>query len=143
MEAILAATDFSPAESVALARAADLARQLSVALVIAHVVTPLTVPSQWETYIEGIAEESLPEAQQRLDRVLAGVPGDVRPEGVLRIGRPAESIASIAEERGAGLIVMGLVARQGALAPAPGSIAYRVLSLARVPVLVVPRSSGG
>jgi hypothetical protein len=33
---------------------------------------------------------------------------------------------------------MGLVGHHGALAPAPGSIAYRVLSLARMPVLVVP-----
>jgi nucleotide-binding universal stress UspA family protein len=57
---------------------------------------------------------------------------------VVSLGRPADSIASIAEEREAGLIVMGLIGDQGALAPRPGSIAYRVLCLAHVPVLVVP-----
>jgi nucleotide-binding universal stress UspA family protein len=57
---------------------------------------------------------------------------------VVSLGRPAESIAMIAEERQAGLIVMGLASSKGALAPRPGSIAYRVLSLAKVPVLVVP-----
>jgi nucleotide-binding universal stress UspA family protein len=70
--------------------------------------------------------------------VTASLAGTVRPEGVVRVGRPAETIASIAEECGAGLIVMGLAGHHGALAPAPGSIAYRVLGLARMPVLVVP-----
>jgi nucleotide-binding universal stress UspA family protein len=138
MKAILAATDFSKGETEALTRAADLARQLSVGLVIAHVVTPLAVPSQWQPYVEGIAEESVTEARERLEQVTASLASTVRPEGIVRVGRPAETIASIAEECGAGLIVMGLVGHHGALAPAPGSIAYRVLSLARMPVLVVP-----
>jgi hypothetical protein len=44
----------------------------------------------------------------------------------------------MAEQHGAGVVVMGLTGDQGPLATRPGSIAYRVLSHARVPVLVVP-----
>ena len=63
------------------------------------------------------------------------------PETVVKAGRPAEVIARFAEERGAGLIVMGLTGDQGAFGRRPGSIAYHVLCSANVPVLVVPPSA--
>jgi hypothetical protein len=39
------------------------------------------------------------------------------------------------------MVVLGLIGDQGILAPRPGSIAYKVLTLSRVPVAVVPPSS--
>jgi nucleotide-binding universal stress UspA family protein len=55
------------------------------------------------------------------------------------LGRPEDAIASIAEERNATLIVMGLGGAAGLLVPRPGSIAYRVMCVANAPVVVVPR----
>lgn len=64
--------------------------------------------------------------------------GSVKCESLLESGRPADSIASIAEQRRASVIVMGLASSQGPLGSRPGSIAYRVLCHANVPVLDVP-----
>jgi hypothetical protein len=54
------------------------------------------------------------------------------------VGRPADVIGSLAQDRRAQLIVMGLNSEQGRFAARPGSIAYRVVSSAIMPVLVVP-----
>ena len=59
-------------------------------------------------------------------------------ETVVSLGRPAETFATIAEEREAGLIVMGLAGGTDAVASRPVPIAYRVRCLATVPVLVGP-----
>jgi nucleotide-binding universal stress UspA family protein len=60
-----------------------------------------------------------------------------RIELVADTGSPAERITSIARDRGAGLIVLGL-ASEKEHAVRPGVIAYRVLCQSHVPVLVVP-----
>jgi universal stress protein A len=142
LKTILAATDFSETSVAAVQWAADLSRELAVPLVLAHVVTPVVVPSQWEAYVDFADDERLAETRTRLERLRAELPDHVRGEVVVAIGRPADSIASTAAEQGAGLIVMGLVGDRGAFAPRPGSIAYRVLSAAQVPVLVVAPASG-
>jgi nucleotide-binding universal stress UspA family protein len=59
---------------------------------------------------------------------------------VVSIGRPADTIASLAVEHGAGLVVMGLAKPPDSEPRKPGSIAYRVLRVAHVAVAVVPRS---
>lgn len=141
MKTILMATDFSEASTNAVQWAADLAERLEVPLVLTHVVTPIVVPARWRSYVEGADEERVAHARVRLEKLSAGVADGVPREVVVSIGRPADSIASLAEERGTGLIVMGLIGDRGARAPRPGSIAYRVLCLAQVPVLVVPPHS--
>lgn len=134
---ILMGTDFSEASAAALRWATDLARQLEVPLLLSHVVTPVTVPARWRSYVAEADEERARDARARLETLSRQFKGTIASEAVVSIGRPADSIASIAEERRAGLIVVGLMG-QGAGAPCPGSIAYRVLCLAHVPVLVVP-----
>jgi nucleotide-binding universal stress UspA family protein len=57
---------------------------------------------------------------------------------VVFVGRPADTIASLAVEYGAGLVVMGLANRDDSEQRPPGAIAYRVLRLAHVAVVVVP-----
>jgi nucleotide-binding universal stress UspA family protein len=138
MKSILMATDFSEASAEAASWAAELAREIAVPLVLAHVVTPADAPSQWQSYVGDADDERATLARTRLEGLsaqFAGMPGY---DTVVAVGRPADSIASIAQERQSGLIVMGLSGHHGVMAPRPGSIAYRVLSLAQVPVLVVP-----
>jgi hypothetical protein len=65
---------------------------------------------------------------------------DAHHEYVVSVGRPADTIAALALEHGAGLVVMGLADSEDSEPRTPGSIAYRVLRLAAVPVVVVPRS---
>lgn len=138
MKTILMATDFSEASADVGRWAAGLAQRIDVPLVLAHVVAPVAVPPRWRSYAEGVDEDRVAQTRVRLETLSTSLPDRVPSEVVVSLGRPADSIASIAEEREAGLIVMGLIGDQGALAPRPGSIAYRVLCLAHVPVLVVP-----
>jgi nucleotide-binding universal stress UspA family protein len=140
---ILIATDFSDASTAAGQWAADLAQRLAVPIVLAHVVMPVTVPAQWRSYVAEVDEERVREARVRLDRLSSGLTATVRREAVVSVGRPAESIAELARERDVGLIAAGLMGQQGAHAPRPGSIAYRILCLAHVPVLVVPPPPAG
>lgn len=138
LERILVATDFSDAAAAALAWAVDAARAMSLPLILAHVVHETEVPSQWRAYAEESDEERVAGARAKLAHLAQHACAPVSCEIVVAIGRPAEGIASIAQEHRAGLIVAGLTSEQGALARRPGSIAYPVLCQARVPVLVVP-----
>lgn len=135
---ILAATDFSRASRRAVEAAARLSGEVNTPLVLVHAVEPVSAPPQWESYRAGAAETLETQARARLAReqeeACAGRPC----ETVVATGRAADAIAATAEARGAGLIVLGLTGAQQANAPRPGSTAYRVLVLSRVPVLVVP-----
>ena len=138
MTTILMATDFSEASADAAQWAADLAQQMAVPLVFAHVVTPADVPPQSRSYVAEVDDERVTRARIRLEELSAQLSGTLACETVVSVGRPADSIASIAQEWRAGLIVVGLTGHHGVLAPRPGSIAYRVLCVAHIPVLVVP-----
>ena len=136
------ATDFSESSAVALRWAADLAKQLEVPLVVSHVVAPVAVPTQWQSHVAEVDKERSRQAQSWLEALVAPLKGNVECEAVVTLDRTADSIASIAEAREVGLIVMGLLVQGGARASRPGSVAYRLLSLSHVPVLVVPAQSG-
>jgi nucleotide-binding universal stress UspA family protein len=138
---ILAATDFSAPANQAMAVAADLARAHNAALVVAHVVSPVTVPERWRAYVKDVEEESISQARTRLERLAASISVGLAPDLVVTMGRPADAIADLARERAAGLIVLGLVGEHHDPGARPGAIAYRVLCLAHAPVLVVPPHS--
>ena len=53
-------------------------------------------------------------------------------------GEPERVLATLAGEQPHSLLVMGVRRGAGLLSPQPGSTAYKVLCLARTPVLVVP-----
>jgi nucleotide-binding universal stress UspA family protein len=135
---ILAATDFSEASLTAARHAAQLARQFSAQLVLAHAVEPLTVPEQWTAFLQDSAEIRAADARDRLKSLAEQLSPAQDCESAVAIGRAADVIGSLAEQHGTQLIVMGLASAGGAFTPRPGSIAYRVLSSISVPVLVVP-----
>ena len=81
------------------------------------------------------------DAGAQMEKLTKQFVGPVECEFLVESGRPADSIASIADQRRVGVIVMGLASSQGPLGSRPGSIAYRVLCLAKAPVLVVPPQS--
>jgi nucleotide-binding universal stress UspA family protein len=75
-----------------------------------------------------------------LARLSASFPA-TETECVVSVGQPANTIASLAVEHGAGLVVMGLANAEDLELRKPGSIAYGVLRLAHVAVVVVPRAA--
>lgn len=134
---ILVATDFLEGSSAAMPWAAELAEDLAVPLVFAHVVQPIVVPRRWRRLIEGVDEQNVADAQRRLERFSAGF-GNASTQHDVSLGEPAESIASLAAVHNARMIVMGLNNKADSRTRGPGSIACRVLYNTHVAILVVP-----
>jgi nucleotide-binding universal stress UspA family protein len=135
---ILAATDFSESSLAAVEYAAQLARHFSAKLILAHVVEPLIAPGPWRSFAQESDETRSAEARIRLKSLAEESCPAQDCETLAPVGRAADVIGSLAEEQEAQVVVMGLSSAQGPFAPRPGSIAYRVLTSATVPVLVVP-----
>ena len=134
---VLAASDLSDASVHAMRLAARFATEYDVPLLLAHVVEPVIVAPQWRPYVQETDARRVAAAHERLEQLAQQICS--RPCGtIVSLGRPDLAITSIAEERHAALIVMGLGSGPGFLVPRPGSIAYRVLCVAHAPVLVVP-----
>lgn len=138
---VLAATDFSDTSARALRWAADLAQKMSSLLLVVHVVEPIAVAPQWQRYLEDADHNRVADARTELDKLMPQFAGSVKCESLVESGLPADAIALIAEQRRAGVIVLGVANSQGPLGSRPGSIAYRVLCLAKAPVLVVTPQS--
>lgn len=134
---VLAASDLSDVSLNAMRWAVRFATAYGVPLTLAHVVEPVVVAPQWQPYVQTTDQDRIAAAHNRLQRLAEEVSAGPA-ETIVSLGRPDEAIASIAEQRAPGLIVLGLGGRTGFLDPRPGSIAYRVLCGAKAPVLVVP-----
>jgi nucleotide-binding universal stress UspA family protein len=137
LKQILLATDFREGATAALQWASDLAFEMSARVVLAHVVEPVVVPLRWQGLAAEFEGDRIASSQQKLARV-AGRLGQTRSQCVVSIGPPADTIAALASEHSAGLVVMGLTRPADSVLRASGAIAYRVLRKAHVPVLVVP-----
>ena len=115
--------------SATLERAAELAESVGAALVVTNVTTPLEGDDGGEAARR--AEAKLDEARRRL----AG--REVSIDFVPTIGPPGEAIVSLAEERGADLIVVGTRKKGFFERLVEGSVNQEVLRRASCDVLVV------
>jgi nucleotide-binding universal stress UspA family protein len=140
LKRILLATDFRGSAIAATQWAGDLAADIGVPLVLAHVVEPAVVPPWWQALAADFESDLVASGQRMLARLSANF-RDTHSDCVVSVGHPAETIASLAVEYDAGLVVMGLANAEDSEPHKPGSIAYRVLRISHVPVLVVPRSA--
>src|SRR3712207_6348490 len=143
---ILLATDGSEEAQLALLTAVDLANSTNSEL---HVVTvgpwnpdPAYATHQvglrWHTY-EEVRGAIGKEAQQILDeqvRKIKEAGGTVQEAHLMR-GREEQEIVRLAEEIGAGLIVIGSRGRAGVRRALMGSVSDSVVRHAHCPVLVV------
>jgi nucleotide-binding universal stress UspA family protein len=134
---VLLATDFRESALAATQWAGDLAADIGVPLVLAHVVEPVVAPPQWQGFAVDFESDRVASGQRLLAQLSASL-RDTHNDCVVSVGRPAETIASLAVAHGAGLVVMGLANPRDSERRKPGSIAYRVLRIADVAVVVVP-----
>ncbi len=143
---ILLATDSSEEAELALSTAIDLANSTNSHL---HVVTvgPWSpdpayavheASLRWETY-EQASEAIDKEVQEILDNQVRKIEegGGTVQEAHLRRGRKDEEIVRVAEEIGAGLVVMGSRGLGGVRRALMGSVSDGVMRHAHCPVLVV------
>lgn len=138
---ILAPVDFSDSSVQAARVAAGLAASVGARLVLAHVLRPVHAVGRWRAAAQDQESSNLAAAGSRMARLVQSLDLPAPPETELRTGNAAEVIGEIAEARQVRLIVMGLRGAGGLLGPAPGSVTYRVLCLAAVPVLALPASA--
>jgi|SRR5215204_991556 len=136
---ILLATDGSEDAELALRAAVDIAEKTGSELHVVHAWH--SIPStRFEAYIRAQLKK---EAQELLDdqvRKIKATGGSVV-QAHLRIGRADEEIVALAEEIGAGLIVMGSRGLGGIRRALMGSISGSVARHAHCPVLVVRKEA--
>ena len=124
------------------ARAASIvAKELGARLRLAHVVEPIPDIPWLELDEERRNRQRQRRALARLTALrdqLAGAIAEVH----IETGRPADRIAALAMDRDVGLVILTRRRGQGLLGPRQGSISYRVLTRARVPVLALPSDTG-
>jgi universal stress protein A len=137
---ILLATDFRESAMGAMQWAGDLASDIGVPLVLVHIVEPVVVSPRWQALVADFESDQVAAGQRMLARLAAGF-RITHSDCVVSVGRPADTIASLAVEYEAGLVVLGLANAEDSELRKPGSIAYRVLRIAHVAVIVVPRSA--
>lgn len=137
---VLAPVDFSPESRAAARTAAGLAEALGLPLMLLHAVAePHPGSAERGTSARGRTAAD----PATLMGELAGSLGNGTPISTLIVdGEPAEQIARLARDTLSPLIVMSL-GSSAMRRRKPGSIAYGVLCLARVPVLALPETSSG
>jgi malate synthase len=75
-----------------------------VPLVVSHVVTPVAVPARWQSYVVDVDEQRIRQAEARLAGLSARLKGSIECEAVVSIGRPADSLAAIADDHQAAAV---------------------------------------
>ena len=150
---ILLATDGSREAELAARTAADLADKTTSELHLVHVfgIAPwypiypeATAPGEWVAQEDPMLEEDLQRtSEQRAREILdmevdkARSAGATVAQAYLREGGVATEIVTLAEEIGAGLIVMGSRGHGGIRRALIGSVSDSVVRHAHCPVLVV------
>jgi len=149
VRSILLPTDFSDCARHAVPVAAELARLLGARVVCLHVVEAVVQPVGWTPLAEPLPAAELGEqlgasaARELPAFSQSGEFEGLEVEDLIARGEPAAEIVRVAEERGAGMIVISSHGRTGLGRIIFGSTAESVVRHARCPVLVVkpPRGS--
>lgn len=142
MRRILFATDFSTASANAFATAVALAKANRATLTILHVIAPYT-PIMSEQYIgtqtwEQIDLQGREWAKGELAKLAAKAKkAGIRSAELLVEGEPARQIVRTARAKKADLVVVGTHGRTGLTKWFLGSVATRVVAMARCPVVTV------
>jgi nucleotide-binding universal stress UspA family protein len=138
---ILHATDFSPASRHAFDVALAMAKSLNARLTVAYVLAPVvTVPDQYidAATLDRLDRQAREWSTAHLDRLAARAKkAGVKATVVLRDGDPADQIVRTCRATNSDLIVVGTHGRRGLQKFLLGSVAERVVSTAPSPVLTV------
>jgi len=138
VQRILVPLDFSDCSSDALQYATLMAKQFKAKVILLHVIDikgltggfSLSVEER-DHALEAVGGKLLSDAAASLEADGIGVAREVRK------GVPPQEILKGAEEHGADLIVMGTAGRTGLERLVVGSVAERVVQMAKCPVLTV------
>lgn len=137
---ILCPVDFSEFSEKAFDYACSLAKRYEARLYVQHIIPPLTdyygqVPAGWcQQYHKESREKSEDELRKLIGRAAFN---GFRPQFVVEVGSPAQSILQFSERESIDLIVMGTHGFKGMDRLVMGSVTEKVLRKAHCPVLAV------
>ncbi len=142
---ILAPTDFSEPAQIGLETAKDLARSDKAECILVHVVAPVrAIPPSGPAAHSGfelsaVMQDLEDAANSSLDEMVAQLASEgIKARSLVVQGTPAEEIASAAEQENADVIVIATHGWTGWRRFVFGSVAEKVVRLARCPVLTIP-----
>ena len=146
---IAVATDFSAGADLAFASALELAVQHGARLLVVHVIPPLITPTPLldamvvsEMSLQ-LRENLYDSAQREMNQRYLAQAGKVPCEAVIRDGDPSRELASLIQERGVDLLVVGSTGLSGLAGVFFGSVAAKAVRRASCSVLVVRPAPGG
>jgi nucleotide-binding universal stress UspA family protein len=134
---IVVPVDLSPASQHQTWVAASLAEALKLPLLLVHVIEPVKSRLLARLNLAGLESNRRAVAEERLEELVASIPGKLRLETLIVFGDPAEESAKVVRDRQGGLVVMGLHGTPP-LGPRMGSVTYRMLCLTPAMVLALP-----
>jgi nucleotide-binding universal stress UspA family protein len=135
---ILFPTDFSETAGRALKQAISMTEDLDAELFVLHVVDDSLISTHVEEERKIILDELRKHAlKQMQDQLPAELLENFETIGAVKRGEPGKQISSYAETHGCDLIVLGTHGRTGVERALIGSIADKVVRLAKCPVMLV------
>jgi len=134
---IVVGVDGSEGSDRAFAAAADVARRDGASVVLCHVVERIAAKGDMAPLRADEPEVKESIEKQAADLREQGIDTDIRFESII-LGGPARSLADIADEIGADLIVVGTRGHSALGGVLLGSVTQKLLHLASCPVLCVP-----
>ncbi|WP_417809515.1 universal stress protein [Thioclava sp.] len=148
---VLCAVDFSSDSEAALLWAAAQAERDGARLIVLHVVhDPASSPGfyrkpsvGWLRPMEEVAREMFTEFLAAVRERNPEAAGLLRAETMIVDGLPSGRICEVADEIGAGIVVVGSRGRTGLPHVMLGSVAERVVQVVVAPVTVVKARNGG
>ena len=134
---IVAAVEISSSALAAARAACELAAALGAQVEAVHVVPPLAAPRRWSTHADAAVQQRVDLAKAELTAALHELTTQFPIRLQVKSGRIAETLADSVRPSPERHPVLVLGRRtHDERGGAPGSIAYRVLTLAAVPVLM-------
>jgi nucleotide-binding universal stress UspA family protein len=127
--------DGSDGSKAALTLAIDLAGRLGASLVIAYAYEVSPVGGEVTDLAAALRELGEKTAAEAEEQARAA---NIELTTVVREGDRAETLAGLADELGAAMIVVGTRGERPIAGAILGSIAHKLLHVSKVPVLVVP-----
>jgi nucleotide-binding universal stress UspA family protein len=132
---VFAAVDFRIPSLEAANDAAALAARLATSLTLVHVVPSVSVLDRWRGHAESVLRAHTSDASRQLECAARRLRAAVKTSVVVEAGDVAQRMAEIVHAQPRAILAVGRSVhadRHGA----PGTNAYRMLTLARVPVLM-------
>jgi nucleotide-binding universal stress UspA family protein len=134
---ILCATDFSDISNQSIVYGVGLAKEFGAGLTICHVVDLSAIAIYGEFQLEPVEQQNriTADARAQLDQVV----GDqqVEWEPLIKVGKPADEISRVVEEKNIDLVITATRGRSGFKRLVLGSVTERLMRTLTCPLLVV------